>query len=482
MQVIKKNTELAELDGWVRRIWDVATGFGLDPYPTHFEVVPASMMYEFGAYGLPGRFSHWTHGRDYYRMKTQYDYGLSTIYELVINTDPCQAFLMEANSLLENKLVIAHVLAHCDFFRHNALFAKTNRQMAETAALHAERIREYAFKHGELTVERFLDAVLSIEDHVESFAFPERPEPTDAEKRRAKEGRQTPYDDLFAPVPGAPEPPNATKRVPPEPQRDLLRFLAEHAELEDWQRDVLMSVRAERLYFEPQMRTKILNEGWASYWHSRILRALDLPSDEYADFARLHAGILAPSRTSYNPYYLGMALLEHVEQRWETPSDKDKERLGLLGGQGREKLFALRDLESDVSFVREYLTKDTVKDLDLYTYEYKDGQWVVTDKDWKRVRDTLVGQLTTYGTPYITVEDGNHQNRRELLLKHHWDGNELDAEYAKRTLVHLHFLWKRPVSLVTRNAIGHIITWSYDGSVLNGTVTNPPAPEALLHV
>src|SRR6266581_2087129 len=119
--------DVHDLEQAMERIWEIAGRHGLDPFPTHFELVPASIMHEFGAYGLPGRFSHWTHGRAYQQLKTMYDYGLSKIYELVINTDPCYAFLMEANTPLENKLVVAHVLAHCDFFRHNALFAKTNR-------------------------------------------------------------------------------------------------------------------------------------------------------------------------------------------------------------------------------------------------------------------------------------------------------------------------------------------------------------------
>src|SRR5204863_9324575 len=141
-------------------------------------------LYEFGSYGLPGRFSHWTHGRAYHQMKTMYDYGLSKIYELVINTDPCYAFLMEANTPLENKLVVAHVLAHCDFFRHNALFARTNRQMVEMASDNAERIHHYEYEHGTHEVARFLDAVHSNEDHVDPIQFP--PKSQDKEGKRPK--------------------------------------------------------------------------------------------------------------------------------------------------------------------------------------------------------------------------------------------------------------------------------------------------------
>src|ERR671915_1580365 len=111
--------ELRELEEAMDHIWEVAHRLGLDPFPVHFELVPASIMYEFGAYGLPGRFSHWTHGRTYHQIKTMYDYGLSKIYELVINSNPSYAFLLENNSVLQNKVVAAHVLGHSDFFKHN---------------------------------------------------------------------------------------------------------------------------------------------------------------------------------------------------------------------------------------------------------------------------------------------------------------------------------------------------------------------------
>src|SRR5690242_10374155 len=155
------------LETALEQIWEIARRFGLDPFATHFELVPATIMYEFGAYGLPGRFSHWTFGKGYYRMKTQYDYGLSKIYEMVINSNPSYAFLMESNSVLQNKLVIAHVLGHTDFFKNNAYFGLTNRGMVEATSLHAERIRKYEFEHGSHTVELFLDAVLSIQEHID---------------------------------------------------------------------------------------------------------------------------------------------------------------------------------------------------------------------------------------------------------------------------------------------------------------------------
>ncbi|HEU5317513.1 MAG TPA: SpoVR family protein [Chloroflexota bacterium] len=437
---VTKDPFTAQLEHWIERIWEQARAFGLDPYPTHFEIVPATIMYEFGAYGLPGRFSHWTHGRAFHQMKTMYDYGLSKIYELVINTDPCYAFLMEANSPLENKLVVAHVLAHCDFFRHNAYFRHTNRQMVETASVNAERIRSYEFEHGVRAVERFLDAVLSIEEHVDVLDAGRpgaRAVDGDAEDKPSRP-RTTAYDDLFEldtrldPGKGAPAVRAPRKRFPVEPQRDILGFLQEHTpHLEDWQRDVIAIVRQERLYFVPQMRTKMLNEGWASLWHSRILRELDLPDDEYAEFARLHSSVAAPSRRSLNPYYVGMKLLEHVEREEKVP------------------LFEIRKLESDVSFMRNFLNKEAVEELDLYLYEFEGGEWKVVEKDWEKVRDGIVRSLTTYGIPYIVVEDGDHKRNRELYLKHCFEGDELDLRYAEKTLAQVHAIWDRTVHLET---------------------------------
>src|SRR5262245_48816064 len=144
----------------VDEIWKVGEQMQLDPFPIHFEIVPPAIMYEIGAYGLPGRFSHCTHWKAFHQMKTMYDYGLSKIYELIINTNPAQAFLLEGNSLIQNKLVIAHVIGHSDFFKNNAYFQHTSRQMAETAGVNAERIRSYEFHQGVDEVGQFLDAAL----------------------------------------------------------------------------------------------------------------------------------------------------------------------------------------------------------------------------------------------------------------------------------------------------------------------------------
>jgi stage V sporulation protein R len=454
--------ELKQLEKAIEEIWTVAERHGLDPFPVHFEVVPPHIMYEFGAYGLPGRFSHWTHGKAYYRMKTQYDYGLSKIYELVVNNNPAYAFLMDNNTLIQNKLVIAHVLAHSDFFKNNIYFSRTNRQMMETVAVNADRIRRYEYEHGTHEVEEFLDAVLSIQEHVDPHWAIKKG--TASGRQHKRERRATPYDDLFELDPDyrledEPEP----DRFPPEPEKDLLRFISEHSPvLKDWQRDIVDIVRYESLYFVPQMQTKIMNEGWASYWHLRIMRELDLSDAEYAEFAQLHAGVVAPSRTHLNPYYVGMKIFEVIERRWDNPTPEERAKYKRMGGQGRQKIFEVREQENDVSFIRNYLTRDLVEELDLYVYELRDGEAVIVEKDWEKVRDILLQGMVNFGNPYIVVQDGDYRGNRELYLKHQHEGQDLDIRYAEKTLQYVYRLWGRAVHLETVYD-GKRLLLTYDG-------------------
>jgi len=452
----------------IERIWQVGESMGLDAFPTHFEVVPATIMYEFGAYGLPGRFSHWTHGKAFHQMKTMYDYGLSKIYELVVNTDPCYAFLLDGNSLVQNKLVVAHVMAHSDFFKNNAWFSKTKRHMMDTVSANAERIDKYSFDHGPLVVEQFLDAVLAIQEHVDFSLVSEPAAPPKMPPRQRSRIRQEgPYDDLWRLERRGDEQPAEPEhhRFPSEPQKDVLKFIAEHSPgLEDWQRDCLWIVRDEMLYFYPQMQTKIMNEGWASLWHARIMRELDLTEDEYVEFASLNASVVAPSASprQINPYYVGLKIWEDIIRRWDNPTPEERATFGRKGGEGLLKAFEVRETENDISFLRNYLTADLVDELDLYIYRREGDQWVVVEKNWEKVRDSLVQQMTNMGFPYICVEDGDYRGNRELYLKHYYEDRELDLAYAKHALHHVYTLWERPVHLETVSD-GRRILLSYNG-------------------
>lgn len=455
--------EIAELERSISEITEIATGFGLDFYPMRYEICPADIIYTFGAYGMPTRFSHWSFGKTFNKMKMQYDFGLSKIYELVINSNPCYAFLLDGNSLIQNKLIVAHVLAHCDFFKNNARFSVSNRNMVESMSATAERISRYELEHGTDAVEKFIDAVLAIQEHVDPQIL--RPEKLDKQRytERIIQGQKDdakrhkfigPYDDLWETeinkeTPAAKEGPHQLT-FPPVPEKDIMWFIQEHSEiLEDWQRDIMSMLREEMLYFWPQMETKIMNEGWASYWHQRILREMDLTSEETVEFAKLNASVVQPSRHSLNPYYLGLKIFEDIEHRWN-----------------REKMFEVREYDSDISFLRNYMTKDLVNDLDLYVFEKKGPEWKITDKAWENIRDQLVVSRVNGGSPYLVVQDGDYHRFGELMIKHQYEGMELDLKYMERTLPYVYHLWGKPVHLhsVVENKP---IMFSYDGKKLH---------------
>ncbi len=260
-----------QLEYAIDEITEIAEGFGLDFYPMRYEICPADIIYTFGAYGMPTRFSHWSFGKQYHKMKLHYDLGLSKIYELVINSDPCYAFLLNTNSLVQNKLIVAHVLAHCDFFKNNVRFQNTNRDMVEKMSATAERVAHYEKVHGRKNVEEFIDAVLAIQEHIDPSLL--RPKLAwsleDLEEEEEETARITPYDDLWSLDEAKKQeeaPKKKRKKFPPRPEKDILLFIEEHSrELEPWQRDVLTMMREEMLYFWPQLETKIMNEGWASF-------------------------------------------------------------------------------------------------------------------------------------------------------------------------------------------------------------------------
>ncbi len=464
------DAEIKALEKAIEEIWDKARELGLDPFPIHFEIVPATVIYEIGSYALPGRYSHWSFGKAYHKMKLMYDLGLSKLYEVVINANPAYAFLLEGTSLIHNKMIIAHVIAHVDFFKNNIYFSKTNRRMVDETVTHAERIREYEFKYGRKTVEAFLDAILSIQEHIHPDLFIREERAEEAGKPKPSPPKPGKYDDLFAldepkrETPLKTEEEEAPRRFPPEPEKDLVRFIMTHSPvLEPWQRDIMAMIHEEMEYFVPQLQTKIMNEGWASYWHTRILRELDLTDEEFVEFAMLHAHVVSPRKGSLNPYYVGFKIFEDIERRWDNPTPEEIEKFGRQPGNGREKIFEVRQLENDISFIRNYLTQQLVEELDLYIFELRDEEeWVITDKTWERIRDQMVADMTNFGFPVIEVLDGDYNGNRELYLRHRYEGIELDIEYAKKTLEYVYKLWGRDVHLETV-VDGETLVLHYDG-------------------
>jgi stage V sporulation protein R len=345
----------------------------------------------------------------------------------------------------------------------------TKRDMVESMAATADRIKQYEHKYGKKEVETFLDAVLALQEHIDpSLMRPKLAWTMDEEEEDPPSKPTSPYDDLW----NLDDRNNKNhlvrpkKKFPPQPEKDLLLFIEEYSrELEPWQRDILTMMREEMLYFWPQLETKIMNEGWASYWHQRIIREMDLSSEEAIEFAKLNAGVVQPSKTSINPYYLGLKIFENIEERYNAPTEEMK-REGVLPNTGREKIFEVREIESDTSFIRNYLNKDLVYREDLYLFQKQGKEYKVIDKDWTHVRDQLVNMRVNGGFPYITVYDGDYVKNGELYLKHHFEGIELDVKYLEKVLPYTYQLWGRAVHLETMIE-NKAVVFTFDGKMTN---------------
>jgi stage V sporulation protein R len=473
---------LRRLPAYLRDIQEEVEGYardyGLEFFPILYEVLDYKTMNEVAAYGgFPTRYPHWRFGMDYEQLSKSYEWGLSKIYEMVINTNPAYAYLLEGNSTVDQKTVMAHVCAHVDFFKNNYFFSKTNRKMIDGMANHASSVRKHMERQGQDVVEDFIDTCLSLEnliDPMSPFILRQRAkteEGEDEERDDVPRLRAKQYMDKFINPPEYLEAQRKKKeeekkkqkrRFPEEPARDILLFLIQHAPLEHWQRDVLEIVRDEAYYFVPQAMTKIMNEGWATYWHSKILTEKALTAAEIIDYADACSGVLATAPGRLNPYKLGVELFRNIEDRWnkgrfgkeweecdsmDVKRDWDR-RLGL----GRRKIFEVRKLYNDVTFIDEFFTLEFCLEQKFYTFGFSErsGNWEIMSRDFKKVKDSMLRQLTNRGQPFIVVEDANFENRSELLLRHVHEGVDLDMGQARDTLRNIQKIWTRPVSLLTR--------------------------------
>jgi stage V sporulation protein R len=455
-----------------------AREYGLDFFDIVYEVLDWEEINEIAAFGgYPARYPHWRFGMEYIELSRSYAYGLSKIYEMVINNDPTYAYLLAANHFVDQKLVMAHVCGHGDFFKHNFMFSGTNRKMLDEMANHATRVRRYMEREGVGPVEGFLDACLSIENLIDYTALvpegvpPTTPtheeEPADREPRRL---RAKEYMDSYINPPGVLEEERQRiaesrdrkpRSVPERPVRDVLLFLLEHAPLSKWERDILGIIREEAYYFAPQGRTKIMNEGWASYWHSRLMTEKLLNPQEVIDYADHHSGTMATGPGRLNPYKIGLELWRDIEERWNKGRHgREWDRCTDLRARaewdtgamkGQEKIFQVRRLYNDVTFVDEFLTPDFVRRHGLFTYDYdpKSGQYLISDREFNAVKEKLLFMLTNFGQPSIELVDANFLNRGELLLVHRYEGVPLKMDQAIETLENLQAIWKRPVNLET---------------------------------
>jgi len=489
MQISAANRSLSpDLARINRQIEAYARECGLDFYETIFEVLDFEEMNMVAAYGgFPNRYPHWKFGMEYERLNKSYAYGLHKIYEMVINNDPCYAYLLECNHLVDQKIVMAHVYGHCDFFKNNIWFSKTNRKMMDVMANHATKIRKYIDKYGLEAVESFVDMSLSIDDLIDhhSVFIERKARPSvheEAQPAMVRKISSSEYMDEFINPPEFLEQQKQKmederrrkRRIPEDPQKDIVLFLIEHAPLENWQRDILWTIREEAYYFAPQAQTKIMNEGWATYWHAKIMTEKALTDAEVIDFADHHSGTVAMHPGQINPYKLGFELWKDIEDRWNkgkfgkeyddcddwvTKRDWDRPV-----GLGREKIFQTRRVHNDITFIDAFFTEEFCYEHKFFTYAFNPerGVYEIVDRNWKSVKQKLLAGLTNFGQPFIYASDGNFDNRGELLLEHRHEGIDLRIDYARDTLRNIYQIWSRPVHLKTI-VEGKEKLFSYDG-------------------
>ena len=478
-----------ELEAERQRICKIAKDAGLDFFETVFEMVTYDQISQIAAYGgFPVRYPHWKFGMEYEHLSKSYEYGLSKIYEMVINTDPCYAYLMEGNQLMDQKLVMAHVYGHCDFFKNNVWFGKTNRKMMDAMANHATRISRYMDRYGVDVVENFIDKCLSLENLIDRHSVynpvtntVRAENPNNNKPVMLKYDREYMRDYINPPQfiaeqkQKAEEEAAKKQKFPAEPERDVLKFLLSYAPLEEWQQDVLTIIREEAYYFAPQGMTKTMNEGWASYWHSKLMTEKIMNDAEIIDFADHHSGTVAMAPNGYNPYKVGLELMREIEDRWnkgkfgreweECDDIRERNNWDKKLGLGREKIFEVRKIYNDVTFIDEFLTEDFCVRNQLFVYKFnkRTNQFEVDTRDFKAIKAKLLFHMTNFGQPIIKVLDANFENRGELLIGHMWEGMDMQPDYLNETLKNLFFLWRRPVNLATvMDGEGQLYRWDGD--------------------
>ena len=448
---------MTELAHYAQNIEQLAHRLGLDYYPVDFEMAPQSLMTEIAVYGLPVRMPHWSFGVRYIHQLVRQSMGHSKIFEVVFPGDPCRAFLLDTNSMAENALVTAHVVGHADFSKNNQLFERFH-QMAggniiEKAATHAHRIQQAIDAVGLEKVEAVLDAALALESHLDVSGDLHRQRYPEFVAERKKPAASA-FQQRFTELPGESTPqvpaigPVRT-RVPPHPEYDLLWFIANYApDLEQWERDIFLAVRAESLYFYPVFACQIMNEGWASYWHARLLREADfLPQELYLEAIKAHSDVVRPHASgeqtalAINPYHLGFTLWEHIVEK-----------------HGLERARQVMKEEDDFGFVRNWLDRDLAEKLDLFVYEVRAGDEIrVASRDLSAIRESILAPKFNFGAPRVAAAEVKGDGALVLAHEHASDGRGLDAARARKVLEYTRRAWRRPVRLQTVNERGEAI-------------------------
>lgn len=418
-----------DLKEWDDKIIEISKKRGLDWFPIRYEVVDYYTMIGHMAYrGMPTCYGHWSFGKNFERTHQMYNLGMEGLpYEMIINSNPSIAYLMKENPLYMQILIMAHCIGHSDFFKMNRMFKDTRPDSVIARMRNAKkRIQKYTEDPsiGVELVEETLDAAQAISHQTHRYGQI-RQTRQELKKKYTKlinNDEKGEYDHI-----------DITKN-PLEPDYDILGFIAENGNLPEWKRDIIDIVAEDAKYFIPQIQTKIINEGWASYQHYKICHDLNLDADLHLPILKSHNQVIRPHIGRLNPYHLGFTIFKDIEERF-----------------GYEECLIARETSHDVSFIRQYLTHELCEELGLFSFSEKSRKGItideIHDKDgWKKIKESLITNIGTNGIPVVYVGDVVD---RCLTLYHEHDGRDLDLDFADAVVGHIKKLWPHEVKLFT---------------------------------
>jgi len=470
------------------RIKEIMVQKGLKFDEVEFDIVPPKKMIEIMAYNSPSNISNWKFGRNYERLKTIYDNvsSHSLPYEVVINSDPHRAYLMNNNTLAVQALVISHVYGHVNFFTENNLFKNSRRDIINILSSANKRFIEYEKLYGTDDIEKIIDAGHALQLHTNIFDNDE----TEDEKRLRIYNHQKkmdrPISSEFSDI-IIDDKHNkynieaynnklwkSLKAISPvEPTEDILRFVIDNSKiLDDWQKDILEVLRIEGQYYWPNIKTKYMNEGYAVYTHEQIMDQLfregHLTASEHGQYNYSNSLVKAFNRETINPYLIGSVMWYDIKDRWdkgrygsdwnECDNVKERELWDTKEMNGAKKVDEVMRSYMDWFFMNEFLTPDIIDKSDLYVYEIiqknHSVEYVRTGYTIEEVREMIISSFANKSIPKISIIDSNYNKNGTLLMNHSFSTLPLNKIYAKETMKHIKNIWGSDIHLRTKNSDG----------------------------
>jgi len=464
------------IEAYDREIGALAIEFGLETYPNQIEIISSEQMMDaYAASGMPVYYRHWSFGKHFLGIENNYSRGqMGLAYEIVINSNPCIAYLMEENTMTMQALVIAHACyGHNSFFKGNYLFRTwTDADSIIDYLLFARNyIAKCEEKHGVDAVERILDSCHALMNYgVDRY---KRPHPISAETEQQRQTEREEYlqqqvNDLWRTIPlgKAEKKDQARKPFLKEPQENLLYFFEKNSPLlEPWQREIIRIVRKIAQYFYPQRQTQVMNEGWATFWHYTLLNELydrgKVNEGFILEFLQSHTSVVyqppfdSPHYSGINPYALGFGMMSDIRRICENPTEEDKRWFPEIAGTPWQEAlqFAMRNFK-DESFILQYLSPKLIRDLKLFCVVDDDSESEIeitaihNDEGYRAVREQLAGQYNLGNRePNIQVVDIDMRGDRAIYLQHIQHNRRPLDRHTEDVMKHLHQLWGFDVHL-----------------------------------